>query len=312
MESDINSRLHSQICGKLLGDGSFTKQVGRKPRFQYTHKVDDFEWANYCYKQLKDFIPLSPPKYYRKNDPRVKKGFTECYFVQSKTSPIITQLDLIWYPKRKKRIPFNYLDSYFTEESLAWWYQDDGHLKIENGIHRKIILSTDNFSSYENQKLQSLLYDRFSLRFSQDGQNRLLLYDQTQMLYFNRLISRYMHPAMKRKIIKPNQDVAMPPPKISTLYLHNDIFIIMPTYEINKQLNVLPYLLKLIISNDSYINFYKKNIEPLRNPLPNNVYRIALNPQHWCPLNFFKKITGLTFSNIVNLCFKIDHKKIPY
>lgn len=38
-------------------------------------------------------------------------------------------------------IPFDFLYKYLNEEALAWWYQDDGHLKIYNDIQRKIIFS---------------------------------------------------------------------------------------------------------------------------------------------------------------------------
>ncbi|MFF2448109.1 endonuclease [Neobacillus sp. NPDC058068] len=306
MEYEISSRFHSQICGKLLGDGCITKQLDRKPRFQYIHKLDDYDWANYCYLQLKDFIPLNPPKYKRTNDDRVRKGFTESYVVQSRTSNIITELEKLWYPERVKRIPFSYLESYLNDETLAWWYQDDGHLKMSNGIPRKIILSTDNFTTNENHHLQALLNDRFSLHFSLDGQNRLLLYDQPQILYFNRLTNQYMNPSMKRKIININKNVAELPPKISTFYLPVDIQINKPTLEINQQLNVLPYLYKIIISHDSYIDFYKNRIVPLRKPLPTKTYKIMLNPKHWHHLNLIKKATGLTYSNIVYLCFRIN------
>src|SRR5690606_18433695 len=157
---------YSKITGKLLGDGCITKQKGRKPRFQFIHRIEDKEWANHCYRQLRCFIPLNSPKYRKVIDSRVNAGFTESYYVQSRTCEIITFLESIWYKNRIKQLPLELLYLYLDAEALAWWYQDDGNLKQENGIPRKIILSTDNFLPEENQNLINLLKQRFLLHFS--------------------------------------------------------------------------------------------------------------------------------------------------
>ena len=95
---------HHFICGKLLGDGCITKQTGRKPRFQFKHRVEDFEWTNHCYEILKSYLPLNPPVYRKVMDLRLKKGFSESYVVQSKISPIITSIYEKWYPKGQKKL----------------------------------------------------------------------------------------------------------------------------------------------------------------------------------------------------------------
>jgi hypothetical protein len=255
---------------------------------------------------LKDFIPLNPPKYKRTNDHRLKKGFCESYMVQSRTSQTVTQLENIWYLNRVKQIPFAYLESYLNEETLAWWYQDDGHLKMENEIPRKIILSTDNFTPFENQQLINLLEKKFYIYFSLDGQNRLLLYDQPQIIYFYRLISPYLHFSMDRKIIKFNEETAKVFPKKTTIYLPIDVHINKPTSEINKQLNLLPKLYKIIDSRESYLEFYIKRILPLRNRHSKKSYQITINQEQWIYLDKIKKITGLKYSEIVYICFKND------
>lgn len=60
------------FCGELLGDGSITKQKRRKPQFQFVHRVEDLEWANHCYKLLKNHIPLTPPTYRKLTHSRLK------------------------------------------------------------------------------------------------------------------------------------------------------------------------------------------------------------------------------------------------
>lgn len=216
---EIKDTFFSYICGKLLGDRCITCQTGRKPRFQFIHKSSDLNWCYFCYQHLKSFIPLNPPTYRKIYDNRMSKGYTDSYMVQSKTSTIITYLDSIWYQNRKKVIPFEFLEIFFDEKSLAWWYLDDGHLKVEKNIPRKIILSTDSFTSIENQKLIHLLKCKFSLAFSLDGQNRLVIYNQPQIYYFYRLIEPYLPPVMERKMIKMNRVLTKRVPKRTTLYL---------------------------------------------------------------------------------------------
>lgn len=176
--------MEDMICGKLLGDGCLTKQTGRKPRFQFTHALTDKGWSEHCFEELSAFYPLAPPKYKRVTDSRVGRGFTECYVVQSRTSQELSTLYEIWYPRGKKELPFDYIEHNFTERSLAWWYQDDGHLNQRNGILKKLILSTDSFSTTENQFLIDFLERKFSFSFSIDAQNRIILYDQFQIIFF--------------------------------------------------------------------------------------------------------------------------------
>lgn len=309
----LNSSEHiyySRICGKLLGDGSITKQVGRKPRFQFTHTTLDFHWCNHCYRELKDFIPLNPPKYRKIIDNRTKKGYTESYFVQSKTSERITELEQIWYKNRVKVLPVDFIRTYLNEEALAWWYQDDGHLKIKDITPRKIILSTDNFTHQENMQLISILREKHSLQFKLDGQNRLLLYDQVQILYFLRIISKYIHTSMARKTTKFFLNIKDDPPKITSIYLPETIKIEKPTFEINKQLEYIVDLFNIITDDDSYSKLFASEITIYRAiKQVKKCYRIAIDSGHRRFLEIIKRVTGLQYSEIVYLTFKLFSKQ---
>jgi len=165
------------MIGKLLGDGCITKQKGRKPRFQFIHTESDYDWSKYCYQNLNECIPLNSPKYKKTIDKRLIKGYSVSNYVQSRTSEIISFLYQQWYPKGKKIIPFSLLDKFFNEESLAWWYMDDGHLKISKSTPEKIILSTESFTDIEIKKLILFLMAKYNLIFSVDKQRRIILYD---------------------------------------------------------------------------------------------------------------------------------------
>lgn len=184
----VSGETLDMLTGKLLGDGCITKQNGRMPRFQFIHTTSDKEWCFHCYEKLMNDLPLTPPYYKKVKDNRVVKGFTECFQVQSRTDPVITWLESLWYSNRVKKLPFQFLEEHLNELALAWWYQDDGHLTKKENIPKKIILSTDNFTSIENRRLMGLLARKFFIYFSLDSQNRLILYEQVQIIYFLRLV----------------------------------------------------------------------------------------------------------------------------
>ncbi|WP_438296403.1 endonuclease [Sporosarcina sp. FA15] len=294
---------HNFICGKLLGDGCITKQDGRKPRFQFMHRTEDVGWAEYCYDHLKNFIPLSPPTYRKVMDLRIKKGYSESYIVQSRTDEVITNLYKQWYPNGRKVLPFDYIEKHLDERALAWWYQDDGHLKIVNGTVNKIILSTDSFSNQENNRLIQLILERFNLRFVIDGQNRILLYDQFQIIYFLHLVSPWLDESMNRKAL-PVQSLR-PIAKRTTIYLPTKFKLLKPTTEINEKLDKLHTLL-----DDSKKELCIHNIFLIFNPLLANRgdvkgYQIIINENHRYTLASIRQRTGLTISQLTKYCFNI-------
>lgn len=292
--------MNDLICGKLLGDGCITKQNGRKPRLQFIHSLNDRGWSEHCYEQLYQYYPLAPPKYKRVNDLRTIQGYTECYVVQSRTSDEVSKLYDTWYPQGKKELPFTYIAQHFTERSLAWWYQDDGHLNQQNGILKKIILSTDSFSLTENQFLIEFLQKKFGITFSLDSQNRLILYDQFQILYLLNLVTPYIHSSMQRK--RQLQQKIKPIAKRSTIYLPVDIQLTKPTSEINKQFEKLPLLLELL---QNPTDFFKKASLIKNNSTHTKPYQIEIKHIYKEQLIKLKHETGLNISQLTNHCFRI-------
>jgi hypothetical protein len=302
-ESKKASYIYSLLIGKLLGDGCITKQKGRKPRFQFIHATSDKEWCFYCYEQLVNNLPLSSPSYRRLNDSRTLNGYTECFQVQSRTDPIITWLESIWYHNRKKIIPFYLLEQYLDEQALAWWYQDDGHLSQKNNIPKKIILSTDNFTKIENRRLKGLLARKFSLYFNLDSQNRLILYDQLQIYYFLFLVNPFIHPSMERKKLIKRKQIEIKN-KRTTIYLPVSIHLTKPTKQINEILINQHLLIKFFQDRNNYIKFYKHSVVQQHISIETKGYQIIINKDYLTLLYSIKNQTGLTISQIVSICFQ--------
>ncbi|MBM7570237.1 endonuclease [Aquibacillus albus] len=298
----------SKIIGKLLGDGSITVQQSRKPRFQFSHTITDLDWTIHCYNELKYYLPLNKPKYRRITDSRIKQGYSESYIVQSKTHNVITLLEKIWYKNRNKVIPFDLLDVHFNTVSLAWWYQDDGSLKIDNGVPRKIILSTDSFTKTENLQLIDFLLNMYKIKFSIDNQNRLVLYSASEIFYFLYLVKPFIQPCMIRKKLKIKVADTSPSQidkKRTTIYLPSEIRVISPTKEINHKLEKLQHIWDLYKQDLFYPKVYFKLIDNHNENVNIHVspYQIIITKSNFQLLYLLKKYTGLTYSELTLLCF---------
>lgn len=306
MTSSLSS-FHNRMCGKLLGDGSIVKQARRKPRFKFQHRTEDFGWTNYCYHKLKNNIPLAKPIYKKNIEPRLRKEYSEFFYVQSKTDPVITELYETWYPNGNKSLPFHYLEQHLDEQALSWWYQDDGHLKIVNGKMQKIILSTDSFTTNENYILQNLLWNKWKLSFKLDKQNRLILYDQFQIIYFLHLIQPWLQPFMARKsaVILPLRPIA----NRTTIYLPETIQLQSPTKDIHIALRYLNFLYQ---EKQTKVICHERLFQTLR-PITEvttstSSYQISIQEPYKSELAYLRQRTGLTVSELIIWCF---NKKSP-
>ncbi|MFC3886541.1 endonuclease [Bacillus songklensis] len=294
----------SMLTGKLLGDGNMAIQKTRQPRFRFLHTTHDKEWCFYCYEQLKSYLPLSAPKYSKTLDTRVKQGFTESFYVQSYVCEEASLLKELWYPDNKKKLPFELIENHLNPLCLAWWYQDDGHLNTQDGKPKKIILSTDSFTEIENQTLIQIMKQRFHLTFSLDSQNRLLLYDQSQIYYFLSIVKPFIHQSMYRKIHISFQEKTFPPFKRTTIYLPYSLQLNKPTQDIYDSLKLLPMIYSSLSITSSYHQLFNNVFRSLF-PDKRNVkgYQIRLNRHQMVLLDKCQKITGLQISQLVHLCF---------
>lgn len=295
-----DERFKAQIIGKLLGDAGIKVQKNRKPRLQFNHVASDYAWSFYCYQNLKRGIPLNAPVFYKQADSRLKKGYSLIYYVQSKTSPIICYLEKMWYNHRTKILPISLIEKYFTAETFAWWYMDDGHFKIANHIPEKIILSTENFTDEEIEFLIEFIRGKYELQFAIDGQKRIALYKQADIHYFFEIISPYTHISMQRKLKQAsfinNREIK---PRRTTIHLPKSIILEKPTAEINEALKNLDHLIHLYKQN----NLHHHLIQTPMGSDKKKSYQIVINKENINKLQFLKLNSGITYSELVEYCF---------
>ena len=136
--------------------------------------------------------------------------------------------------------------------------------------------------------------------FSLDGQNRIILYDQKQILKFSKLVDPYIHVSMQRKILVFPRIKSIA--KRTTIYLPTDIPLEKPTYDINHVLYDLASLNELrieeIISKKS--TFERNNLK--------RAYQIMIASEHHGKINTLRMKTGLPVSQIIEVCFRNKKK----
>ena len=202
--SSSAEKLNSLLCALLLGSGRIISSLTNHKYFRFTFHTKHSEWAYSCHQQLQACLPNFSIENERTTDPRSKLVFTERMVIESAPCATADALYVAWYQNGFKGMPLEFVEQHMTAQTLAWWYQVCGHLKVkEHGTLEKLILSTEQWSDEELRLLQYVLNSKFNLLFAVDGQRRLVLYDQLQIKYFIGIVTPWIHPVFAYKIEDP-------------------------------------------------------------------------------------------------------------
>ncbi|HET7577761.1 MAG TPA: endonuclease [Bacillales bacterium] len=302
----VPKRALEMFTGKLLGDGNITIEKRIRGRFRFGHTASDKAWCFHCYQELKTYFPFAPPKYREIKDKRTNIKYKQ-YYVQSTTHDMIEQLKYCWYEGKQKQLPRSLIDYAMSPLCLAWWYQDDGHLKTGNGVPKKIILSTDSFSLRERNYLKQILFEKFHLDFHPDGQKRLILYNKPSIYYFLHIVRPYIIDGMSRKDIKPTPlNISNFPSTLrTTISLPSFVSITKPTKQIQNALKQLSELMNTLDQN--YQELFKtwasesKKWNNTRKP-----YQIQIPQKELFYLEQFHTKTGFQKGECATFCFIKD------
>lgn len=284
---------YARMTGKLLGNGIIKMEKDGVNYFSFRHVPHDLNWMMYCYEQLQHEVVLIKPSYENST-----------YIALSKTHSLIDTLYGIWYENGKKIIPLQFIEEHLTEESLAWWYQDSGHLKKnENGTLEKLILSTKQWTDEERELLLHVLNLKFGLLFSIDGQKRLILYDRLQINFFLTLVQPWLQPAMVRKM--KTVSVMKPIALRTTIRLTNNIKLDTPTSDINKVMQQYGSSIQLTTKDFKRWNYNRREQNATLS------YQIKLTKENRLLLNNIQSNTGLSMNEIVQECFHQQNRHTP-
>lgn len=161
MNEQTLNKLKPFIYGKLLGDAGLEKTA--KPthnsRLKIKHKKDHKEYVELCRAKIHNFCT----KMYLDSSVRIYKGTQKRHYAwtfKTKALPVFTELRKCWY-NQKKKLPDD-LEQFFTNETLAYFYMDDGYVQI-SGKYTRCVFCTDNFTESEVERLVHIINTKFNL-----------------------------------------------------------------------------------------------------------------------------------------------------
>lgn len=205
MNTKTLNNLKPFLYGKLLGDANLEKpSYGRRQsRLKLEHSIKQKEYILHCYKKLHNFCN-KPFDRKRKLIYKNKIRHYETCIVQSKRLPVFTELYNMWY-KNIKTLPCD-LEKFFTEETLAYWYMDDGYIHLKSRSS-DINFCTQNFNVEDVDILVNLLNKKFN-------------FDATKVCYTKN--NKYIIRISKKDKVKKFKDLVRPYIITSMLYKIRD------------------------------------------------------------------------------------------
>lgn len=201
MNNETLNKLKPFLYGKLLGDANLERPSLNRPksRLKLEHGIKQKDYLLHCYKRIHNFCNkpfFRERKLIYKNE--VKHYHTG--IIQSQRLDAFTKLYNLWY-NDKKELPID-LEDYFTVETLAYWFMDDGYIHFKTRAV-DICFSTHSFSEKSVDRLVFLLNNKFDLNASKSPikhQFIIRIGHEEKVLKFKELVKPYIIPSMEYKI----------------------------------------------------------------------------------------------------------------
>lgn len=160
------------VLGTMLGDACI-RYVHNKctaPNLNFSHCTQQKEYF-LCKKDVLINL-MSSYNVYKKKDCFNPGEYKETYQYTGKNLDCLIPLRNAFYPNGIKIIPMDYIKQYFTEESIYYWFMDDGCF---DKTHNTYKISTDCFDKENLKEFVKFLKEKFDLDFIIHTNNELYL-----------------------------------------------------------------------------------------------------------------------------------------
>ena len=77
---NMTKRQQEFVIGKLLGDGSLENRGTAHSRLQIRHSIHQKEYVDWCYRQIREFVPSAP------------KQHKDSYYFRTRSLPMFTKI----------------------------------------------------------------------------------------------------------------------------------------------------------------------------------------------------------------------------
>lgn len=194
-------RLKPFIYGKLLGDAflSKPKKDSHNSRLEIVHTSFQNEYVKHCYLRLHNFSN----KYFTKTSKLTHKGRTKIHKsvgFKTKALPEFSIMRKQWY-KDIKVLPKD-LEEYFTAETLAYWYMDDGYIHCKK-TNTAIVFCCESFLEEDVDRLIVILNKKFNIYSYKDTRGkgfRIRIGKQKDVKIFKKLVRPFILPCFDYKL----------------------------------------------------------------------------------------------------------------
>lgn len=199
----LTSRQQEILVGVLLGDGHLeTQDQGRSYRLKIEHSSKQKEYADWLYKEFKEWVQTPPQVRSRYIKLRSVEGTYQKYWFNTLSSGSFRFYAQQFYKKSGKKIVPRLIHRWLTPLALAVWYMDDGSVK--SNAHTTVLFNTQGFDAMSLKHLQKTLLEKFGikskLRKQKEGMQIYLLPETISA--FRKVIEPLIHPSMRYKLPK--------------------------------------------------------------------------------------------------------------
>ena len=189
---DFSDKEYAILVGILLGDGNISKKIGKSPTFTTSHSPKQKEYCFHILRELKNLHPKIYLAVGKTPDTRNNKTY-DTYIVRLPSSVLYEKMYQDFYRDKVKIIPEEYF-KYFTAESLAYLFMDDG-CKVATSYH----IATMCFKKEYLDKFRQMLLDKFNIDTTAESDGRIYIRTNSAK-HFTELIKPYMPDSMLYKL----------------------------------------------------------------------------------------------------------------
>jgi hypothetical protein len=204
----VNQKQKNIIVGTLLGDSTLGRSKAVKPLYhlKFEQKPANKLYLDFIYSNFEDWCG-SPPKFYVKKSGIIKSYWFKTYGHRSFDFYADQFYNIDETTGERKKVVPKGIHRWLNEESLAYWFMDDGN-KTGSGY----ILNTQGFTLSENEQLADALGKSFKFEVNIHMDNNKKTGKKGFRLYitaksrdnFTQTVSPYIDPCFKYKLITQN------------------------------------------------------------------------------------------------------------
>jgi len=199
---DLTISQKQMVIGSVLGDGTITKHGA----YSCSHSVKQAEYHEHK-RTVLSYIHSGKFQHAVHKARGVDGEHHESLHFTTGCNSFCAKLREIYYPNGEKVFPYVYLMNNITDESLAYWYMDDGSFNGSNAI-----LCTYGYTDEEQLLMQKLLQIKFGvnslIKQRKTKQDFYQSFDYLETPKFFDLIRPHIIPSMLYKV-NISQDLSL-------------------------------------------------------------------------------------------------------